>query len=135
MIIISRMNIDIDMIGLVTENLTESLRFYSTLGLSVPEPAEGEDYVETKLPSGVRLSWNTIELIKQVDPEWVKPVGQGMGIAFLCDGPADVDQTYQRITGAGYKGRKAPWDAFWGQRYAIVEDPDGNAIDLFAPLG
>jgi uncharacterized glyoxalase superfamily protein PhnB len=29
---------------------------------------------------------------------------------------------------------KEPWDAFWGQRYAAVGDPDGNLIDLFAPL-
>ena len=36
---------------------------------------------------------------------------------------------------AGYTGEKEPWDAFWGQRYAIVQDPDGNGVDLFAPLG
>jgi uncharacterized glyoxalase superfamily protein PhnB len=28
----------------------------------------------------------------------------------------------------------APWDAFWGQRYATVLDPDGNSVDLFAAL-
>lgn len=28
----------------------------------------------------------------------------------------------------------APWDAFWGQRYGILNDPDGNTIDLFCPL-
>jgi hypothetical protein len=27
-----------------------------------------------------------------------------------------------------------PWDAFWGQRYAVVHDPDGNGVDLLAPL-
>ena len=39
------------------------------------------------------------------------------------DSPADVDD-----------GHKAPWDAPWGQRYALVRDPDGNAVDLFCPL-
>ena len=34
--------------------------------------------------------------------------------------------------GAGYEGHKEPWDAFWGHRYAIVHDPDGNGVDLFA---
>ena len=33
-----------------------------------------------------------------------------------------------------YEGHKAPWDAFWGQRYAMIRDPDGNEVDLFAPL-
>jgi len=36
------------------------------------------------------------------------------------------------VTEAGYRGQQAPWDAFWGQRYAVVIDPDGNWIDLFA---
>ena len=61
-------------------------------------------------------------------------MGQAMGLAFKCGSPAEVDEVYARITAAGYKGRKAPWDAFWGQRYAVVEDPDGNGVDLFAPL-
>jgi hypothetical protein len=38
------------------------------------------------------------------------------------------------LTSAGHTGHKEPWDAFWGQRYAEVLDPDGNLIDLFAPL-
>jgi uncharacterized glyoxalase superfamily protein PhnB len=61
-------------------------------------------------------------------------VGQRIGLAFKCDSPAEVDAAYARITAAGYTGRKAPWDAFWGQRYAVVEDPDGNGVDLFAPM-
>ncbi len=34
----------------------------------------------------------------------------------------------------GTEGHKEPWDAFWGQRYAQAKDPDGNVVDLFAPL-
>ena len=26
-----------------------------------------------------------------------------------------------------------PWDAFWGQRYAVLHDPDGHQVDLYAP--
>jgi hypothetical protein len=57
-----------------------------------------------------------------------------MGLAFVCDSPAAVDRVYEELTGLGYAGHKAPWDAFWAQRYATVHDPDGNAVDLFAPL-
>ena len=57
-----------------------------------------------------------------------------MGIAFRCDRPAEVDAVYADLTGAGYDGHLQPWDAFWGQRYAVVHDPDGNGVDLFAPL-
>ena len=35
--------------------------------------------------------------------------------------------------GAGAEAHKEPWDAFWGMRYAIVHDPDGNSVELFCP--
>jgi uncharacterized glyoxalase superfamily protein PhnB len=55
-----------------------------------------------------------------------------MSLAFLCSSPAEVEPLYQQVIQAGYQGYKEPWDAFWGQRYAIIQDPDGNLIDLFA---
>ena len=57
-----------------------------------------------------------------------------MSLAFVCDSPAEVDAHYDRMLAAGYAGHLAPFDAFWGQRYAILHDPDGNAVDLFAAL-
>ena len=57
-----------------------------------------------------------------------------MSLAFLLDSPADVDRTYDELVALGYEGHRSPWDAFWGQRYAVVHDPDGNGVDLFAPL-
>jgi uncharacterized glyoxalase superfamily protein PhnB len=57
-----------------------------------------------------------------------------LSLAFACDDPADVDATYAAFVESGSTGHLAPWDAFWGQRYAIVLDPDGNHIELFAPL-
>ena len=51
-----------------------------------------------------------------------------------ADDAAAVDATYGELVDAGYDGHREPWDAFWGQRYAIVLDPDGNSVDLFAAL-
>ncbi len=48
--------------------------------------------------------------------------------------PADVDETYASLVASGAGAHHEPWDAFWGQRYATVVDPDGNHIDLFANL-
>jgi uncharacterized glyoxalase superfamily protein PhnB len=45
-----------------------------------------------------------------------------------------VDEIYAGLTGAGYRGHQKPYDAFWGARYAIVEDPDGNAVGLMSPI-
>ena len=54
-------------------------------------------------------------------------------MAFRLDSPADVNRAYDELMSLGYQGYKQPWDAFWGQRYAVVHDPDGNSVDLFAP--
>ncbi|WP_059010048.1 VOC family protein [Streptomyces specialis] len=126
----------LDLIGIVTDDLAASLAFYRLLGVDVPDGAEREPHVETVLPGGVRLAWDTVETIRSFRPGWTPaPGGQRLGLAFLCDGPADVDRRYAELTGAGHAGETAPFDAPWGQRYAVVSDPDGNSVDLFAPLG
>ena len=119
-------------IGIVTSDIAESVRFYRLLGLEIPDP-DG-DHHDVELPGGVRLMWDTAELMQQLYPEREEPRGQRMELAFECESPADVDATYARLVEAGYEGEKEPYDAFWGQRYANVADPDGNVVDLFAAL-
>jgi uncharacterized glyoxalase superfamily protein PhnB len=112
-----------------------ALAFYRLLGLEIPAEADGEPHVEVTLPGGLRLAWDTIETVRSFDPTWTPASGgHRMGLAFLCKTPADVDRAYAEIVALGYHGHKEPWDAFWGQRYALVHDPDGNGVDLFAPL-
>ena len=57
-------------------------------------------------------------------------------VAEACHLPdaAAVDALYEQLTEAGHHGELAPFDAPWGQRYASVNDPDGNGVDLYAPL-
>ncbi len=124
----------LEAIGIVTADMAASCRFYRLLGVEVSEPADGAQHHEATLPSGIRLMWDAIELIRRIDEAWVEPVGQRLALAFHCGSPAGVDATYEAITGAGFGGKSEPWDALWGQRYARVADPDGNAVDLFAPL-
>jgi uncharacterized glyoxalase superfamily protein PhnB len=128
------MKTTLDMIGIVCADIDASLAFYRTIGIDAPESSGGEDHVEAKLANGLRLAWDSLALIKQMDPGWVQPVGQRMGVAFLCDSPAEVVAIFTKATLAGYKAHKEPWDAFWGQRYAQLTDPDGNVVDLFAWL-
>ncbi len=122
-----------DAIGIVVQDIARSVRFYRMLGLSFPE-ASTEDHLEATATGGVRVMLDSLDMVKGFMPDWVAPTGHRMGMAFLCDSPADVDATYAQIAKAGFEGKTAPWDAFWGQRYAQVLDPDGNVVDLFAPL-
>ena len=128
------MSIQPDMIGLTVRDMGAALAFYRLLGLDIPAAPAGEDHVEVITPNGYRLAWDTVALAKSLYPDWVEPAGQRMGLAFKCDSPAEVDAAFARLTAAGYATRRAPWDAFWGQRYAVVVDPDGNGVDLFAAL-
>ncbi len=121
-------------LGIVSRDIPESCRFYRTLGIDLPEAPQGEDHVEAELPNGLRLMFDTEELMRKLDPEWKRTEGHPITLAFLCQDAADVDATYARLTEAGFTGTTEPYDAFWGQRYANVDDPDGNDVALFAPL-
>lgn len=125
----------LDMIGIVVRDMPQALAFYRRLGLPFPEGSEAEQHVETTLAGGLRLALDSVEVVKSFDPTWTEPVGSPrMGLAFLVGSPDEVDATYAELVAAGYQGHKEPWDAFWGQRYAQLHDPDGNVVDLFAPL-
>ena len=126
------MAVKLDAIGIVTSNMEASLNFYGLLG--VPVPSELDNHVEAKLPNGLRLMWDTEEVVLSFKPDWERPTGQGLGLAFLCDSAKEVDAVYEKVLDAGFEGEKEPWDAFWGQRYAQLRDPDGYTVDLFAPL-
>ena len=121
-------------IGITSRDFAASVRFYRTLGVDVADPEAGAEHHEATLPNGLRLMWDTVELMQQLDPDREEPRGQRIGLAFECESPADVDETYRRLADEGFEGKKEPYDAFWGQRYANVVDPDGNVVDLFAAL-
>jgi catechol 2,3-dioxygenase-like lactoylglutathione lyase family enzyme len=125
----------LNVIGLVVEDLARSLAFYRRLGLEIPSKAEAQQHVEVTLSGDVRLAWDTTATIRSFTPEWKPPQGdQGISLAFELDSPAAVDAAYTEVVSVGHAGAKEPWDAFWGQRYAVVRDPDGNTVDLYAAL-
>jgi catechol 2,3-dioxygenase-like lactoylglutathione lyase family enzyme len=129
------MGVQLDLVGIVVDDMARSLAFYRRLGLDIDAASDSEPHVEITLPGGLRLAWDTVETIRSFDAGWTSgPVSQRVTLAFACDSAAEVDACYGELTAAGYEGHLQPWDAFWGQRYAIVRDPDGNGVDLFAPL-
>lgn len=124
----------LDVIGLVVADMAASLDFYRRLGLRFPAGARSAPHVEAELPGGLRIAWDTEKVVRSFDPQWTRPTGgDRIGLAFRCESPAQVDAVYADLVGAGYTGHLKPWDAEWGQRYAVVLDPDGNGVSLFAP--
>jgi catechol 2,3-dioxygenase-like lactoylglutathione lyase family enzyme len=124
-----------DAIGLVVSDMAASVAFYRRLGFAFPDGAENEPHAEAELPGGLRLLLDSEENVRSFAPEFQPPTGGGRhSLALRCADPAEVDTVYEELLNAGYQGGLKPWDAFWGQRYASVHDPDGNGVDLFAPL-
>lgn len=124
-----------DLIGIFVKDMPKALAFYRALGLDIPAELDSEGHAEITLPDGLRMAWDTHEVIRSFDENWKEPNGHPqIGLAFLCDNAEAVNSQYERLVGLGYESHKAPWDAFWGQRYAQIKDPDGNVIDLFASL-
>ncbi len=124
----------LDAFGIVVRDMARSVAFHRRLGLELPEGCEGAGHVEVSLGGGVRLLLDTVEVVQSFS-EWSPPSGgHRMGLAFRCASPAEVDQVHADLIAAGPPSLKDPFDAFWGQRYAQVVDPDGNPVDLFAAL-
>jgi uncharacterized glyoxalase superfamily protein PhnB len=123
-----------DAIGVIATDMAATLAFYRLLGLDIPEGAESEGHVEADLPGGFRLMFDSVATIESFSTYEPPSGGRGVGFAFRCDSPADVDATFETVIAAGYAAKEQPFDAFWGQRYATVLDPDGNPVDLYAAL-
>jgi uncharacterized glyoxalase superfamily protein PhnB len=117
-----------------SSNLTDSLSFYRLLGLPVPD-SDGP-HVAVELAGGNTLSFDNEETIAAIHPGWAPPSSSEprLALAFGVGTPSEVDALYEKVTAAGHSGLLEPYDAPWGQRYATVADPDGNWVDLFAPL-
>jgi uncharacterized glyoxalase superfamily protein PhnB len=120
--------------GIPVSDMARAVAFYRRLGLEFPKGAESEGHVEAEA-GGIRYMLDSEDVMRSFDPEWKRPTdGHLVGGAFRCETPEEVDLVYAELLEAGGSTHKEPWDAFWGQRYAQVRDPDGTVIDLFAPL-
>jgi uncharacterized glyoxalase superfamily protein PhnB len=124
---------DLNAVGVVASDMAASIRFYRLLGLDVPETPD-EGHVDTFLPNGVRFMLDSEEVMRSFKEDWSRETGNQISVAFECSSPAEVDEIYSSVTGAGFEGEKEPWDAFWGQRYALLRDPDGVEVNLYAAL-
>ncbi len=124
----------LDAIGLVVSDLARSLAFYRRLGVAVPD--EEGPHAEADLGGGIRIMWDTEDVARSLEPAWTRAVGgHPFALAVSCATPAEVDALHAELVADGAASGLDPFDAPWGQRYAQIADPDGNAVDLYASLG
>jgi uncharacterized glyoxalase superfamily protein PhnB len=116
--------------SVVVADVDKSIDFYRTLGVPIPDSANWKSHhvgieIDT---SGLDL--DSEEMTKGYDPNW-----SGPAVILILRVPTReaVDETYQRVLDAGHPSQQAPFDAFWGARYAVVRDPDGNPVGIMSP--
>lgn len=130
---------DLNQLDLVVRDMEASLAFYRALGVEIPEAAvwrtaSGAHHVDLTMPSGLILHFDSEALAKAYDRGWREPTGSGTRnvLSFKVPSREDVDRIHERLTSFGHRSSQPPYDTFWGSRYAIVEDPDGNHIGVMS---
>lgn len=119
---------------LTVKDMSASIAFYRRIGLDIGEPVGGDPHVEIDVGSGVHIALSTVELTRSYDPGWREPnLAPGSVLQFRVGSRAAVDALYRELTEAGYRGHLPPFDAFWGNRYAEVDDPDGHVVGFHSP--
>ena len=121
-------------INIVVRDVRRSLPFYRLLGVSIDECALVEwapHHANGTAANGVRVELDSVAFAQVWNPGLdVTRLGSATIPFFHVAAREDVDRVHARVTAAGYRSQKAPADGFWGARYAIVEDPDGNAVGI-----
>ena len=120
-----------DQLNLVVANMDASVAFYRRLGLSIPDidPAWQGHHRTVEAGDGVVLDLDSEEFARRWNGGWD---GERVVIGFKIETRQGVDELYEDLTHAGHPGQQEPYDAFWGARYAVVGDPDGNPVGLMS---
>jgi catechol 2,3-dioxygenase-like lactoylglutathione lyase family enzyme len=128
-------------INLVVRDMDATLAFYRRLGLPIPDgprdwpPGSGARHVNVVMPSGFRLEFDNLEMATIWHGGFRGEDGGGSTsvLTFSLPSREAVDALHADLTAAGCANRHVPHDAFWGSRFAIVQDPDGRDVGLMSP--
>jgi catechol 2,3-dioxygenase-like lactoylglutathione lyase family enzyme len=123
-------------VNLVVADMAAAVAFYRRLGLVIDDSRPfSAHHIDVPMPSGVVLELDSVAFAKRWDGGWRAGTGGGRAVVgFNLPSREAVDARWVDLVDAGYAGRQAPYDAFWGARYAVVEDPDGNPVGLMSPI-
>jgi catechol 2,3-dioxygenase-like lactoylglutathione lyase family enzyme len=134
----------LDQINLVCGDLGASIAFYRRLGVEIPDAAvwrtpTGGHHASAADSSADRaihfdLDSTAFAQIWNIGWKGRTDLRGRVVIGFRVPARTDVDDVFRDMIGAGYRGLQEPHNAFWGARYAIIEDPDGIAVCLMSPV-
>jgi uncharacterized glyoxalase superfamily protein PhnB len=123
-------------VNLVVRDTDASMAFYRLVGLDIPETtvwrtAHGAHHA-TVAAEAAALELDSHALARRYNEGFDAERGRVV-VGLRLESREAVDEAYRRLIAEGHQGLQPPYDAFWGARYAIVEDPDGNPVGLMSP--
>lgn len=127
----------LNQLNIVARDFDATVAFYRRLGLDVadmPASPDGIRHAEVTLANGFVLEFDNLALARVYNAAWRKADSSRALIGFSVPTRAADDALYAELTAAGYEGRQPPYDTFWGARYAVIADPDGNDVGIMSPL-
>jgi uncharacterized glyoxalase superfamily protein PhnB len=127
----------LDQVNLVVKDMVASVEFYRRLGVAIPDrdPLWDDHHRSAETPGGLDFDLDSEEFAPKWNEGWPGSQARaGVVLGLRVSERDDVDRLYASVVDAGYRGQQPPYDAFWGARYAIVEDPDGNAVGLTSAI-
>lgn len=116
---------------LVVEELDRALAFYvELLGLELNH--RSGPYAQLRTGATRLALYERHALARTLDRplEPPRPEAPAFELAFFVP---NVDNAYAELVVSGAEGVAPPADRPWGQRAAIVRDPDGNLVELVEP--
>ncbi len=128
-----------DQLNLISDDLDATVRFYRQLGIKLGDPARTEAgepfHASGPGGGGAQLEGDSSAFARVWNQGWQQEADLNgrVVVGLRVADRAEVDRLYGEIIAAGHKGLQPPFDAFWGARYAIVEDPNGLAVGLMSP--
>jgi uncharacterized glyoxalase superfamily protein PhnB len=129
----------LNQLNLVVKDMDATLAFYRAAGLDIPETAvgrtaSGAHHVQVKTPDGLDLEFDSAALARVYNGGWrAEPKGPSRAVlSFRVISRDTVDRTCDALARLGYTVSQPPYDTFWGARYAIVLDPDGNYVGFMS---
>ncbi|MGZ4675929.1 MAG: VOC family protein [Acidimicrobiia bacterium] len=125
----------LDQVNLVVRDMDAMLDFYRRLGVGVSPTVPPWDRHHRTLSCGdvIDFDLDSTSFASRWDEGW--PRGRtGAVLGFRVRERTTVDALYAELTGAGHEGQQPPYDAFWGARYAVVVDPEGNAVGIMSAI-
>ena len=134
----------LDQINLVCGDPDASIAFYRRLGVEIPDAAiwrtsTGAHHIsagDRSAEQAIDFDLDSTAFAQCWNSGWKgqTDLRGRIVVGFSVPTRAAVDDVFRDMIGAGYHGLQEPHDAFWGARYAILEDPDGIAVGVMSPI-